>query len=174
MAKVVNFGVLYGMSPFGLADRLDIPLADARNFINRYFKRLPKVEEFIKKTIEEATKKGYVETLLGRRRYIPELKSGNTKIRSLGERFAVNAPLQGSAADIIKVAMVRIDKQIEEENLQIKMVLQVHDELIFEVPEREREIAANLINVMMENAYPLKVRLKVETSIGYNWKEATK
>ncbi|PIU27927.1 DNA polymerase I, partial [Candidatus Aquicultor secundus] len=113
MAKVVNFGVLYGMSPFGLADRLDIPLADARNFINRYFKRLPKVEEFIKKTIEEATKKGYVETLLGRRRYIPELKSGNTKIRSLGERFAVNAPLQGSAADIIKVAMVRIDKQIE-------------------------------------------------------------
>ncbi|MHB8840385.1 MAG: DNA polymerase I [Candidatus Aquicultor sp.] len=174
MAKVVNFGVLYGMSPFGLADRLNIPLADARTFINQYFKSLPKVEEFIKKTIEEATRKGYVETLLGRRRYIPELKSGNTKIRSLGERFAVNAPLQGTAADIIKLAMVRIDKQIEEENLQTKMVLQVHDELIFEVPEHEREIAANLIDVMMENAYPLKVRLKVETSIGYNWKEATK
>ncbi len=174
MAKVVNFGVLYGMSPFGLADRLDIPIADARTFINQYFKSLPKVEEFIKKTIEEATRKGYVETLLGRRRYIPELKSGNTKIRSLGERFAVNAPLQGTAADIIKLAMVRIDKQIEEEDLQTKMVLQVHDELIFEVPEHERETAANLINVMMENAYPLKVRLKVETSMGYNWKEATK
>lgn len=174
MAKVVNFGVLYGMSPFGLADRLDIPLADARTFISRYFKSLPRVEEFIKKTIEEATKKGYVETLLGRKRYIPELRSSTVKVRSLGERFAVNAPLQGTAADIIKLAMVRIDKQIEEEGLQTKMVLQVHDELIFEVPEQERETATSLVKVLMENAYPLKVRLKIETSIGYNWKEATK
>ncbi|HZD60632.1 MAG TPA: DNA polymerase I, partial [Anaerolineae bacterium] len=145
MAKVVNFGVLYGMSPYGLSDRLGIPVSDARAFIDRYFKSLPKVAEFIDKTIEETREKGYVETLLGRRRYVPELKSGNTKIRSLGERFAVNAPLQGTAADIIKLAMVRIDKQLEEEGLQTKMVLQVHDELIFEVPDAERDAATALI-----------------------------
>jgi len=174
MAKVVNFGVLYGMSAYGLSDRLDMPRSDAKKFIDRYFKSLPKVEIFIRNTIEEATKKGYVETLLGRRRYIPEMRSTNVNTRSLGERFAVNAPLQGTAADIIKLAMVRINKQLEEEGMRTKMVLQVHDELIFEVPENEWEKVSRLIKTMMENAYPLNVGLKVEISMGYNWKEATK
>lgn len=174
MAKMVNFGVLYGMSPYGLSERLNIPLQDAKVFIDKYFSSLPKVEEFIKHTIQEAREKGYVETLLGRRRYIPELKSSNSSTRGLGERFAVNAPLQGTAADIIKLAMIRINKQIEEEGLQTKMVLQVHDELIFEIPPQEREIAEKLIKTMMENAYPLRIGLKVEVSVGYNWREATK
>jgi len=172
MAKVVNFGVLYGMSPYGLSDRLGIPVADAKVFIDKYFKSLPRVGDYIQNTIKEAERTGYVETLLGRRRYIPELKSRNTKIRSLGERFAVNAPLQGTAADIIKLAMIRIDKQLEEEALKTKMVLQVHDELIFEVPATEIDAARGLIETMMENAYPLRVRLKVEISTGNNWKEA--
>ncbi|MBE0448395.1 MAG: DNA polymerase I [Actinobacteria bacterium] len=172
MAKVVNFGVLYGMSPYGLSDRLGIPVSDARAFIDRYFKSLPRVGEFIDKTLKEAQQKGYVETLLGRRRYIPELKSSNAKIRGLGERIAINAPLQGTAADIIKLAMVRIDKQLEEEGLQAKMVLQVHDELIFEISETERGIAGRLVKIIMENAYPLRVGLKIEISTGYNWKEA--
>ncbi|HEY3373823.1 MAG TPA: DNA polymerase I [Candidatus Aquicultor sp.] len=172
IAKVVNFGVLYGMSPFGLSERLGMSVGDARKFISRYFERLPKVEEFIQKTIAEASKCGYVETLLGRRRYIPELKSTNNNLRSLGERFAVNAPLQGTAADIIKLAMVRIDKQLAEQELQTKMVLQVHDELIFEVPENERERAEKLIRLLMENAYPLDVKLKIDVAMGINWKNA--
>ncbi|MCL6472735.1 MAG: DNA polymerase I [Firmicutes bacterium] len=174
IAKTVNFGVLYGMSPYGLSDRLGMPLSEARIFIDRYFRSLPKVEEFVRKTIQEAREKGFVETLLGRRRYIPELKSSNASTRSLGERYAVNAPLQGTAADIIKLAMIRIDKQIEEEGLKTKMVLQVHDELIFEIPPKEVEVAGRMIKNIMENAYPLSVGLKVSTSMGYNWKEATK
>lgn len=174
MAKMVNFGVLYGMSPYGLSERLNIPLPEAKVFIDKYFSSLPRVEEFIKRTIKEAREKGYVDTLLSRRRYIPELKSSNSSTRGLGERFAVNAPLQGTAADIIKLAMIRINKQIEEEGLQTKMVLQVHDELIFEIPPQEREIAEKLVKTMMENAYPLSVGLKVEVSTGYNWREASK
>ncbi len=174
MAKMVNFGVLYGMSPYGLSERLDIPLPEAKVFIDKYFSSLPKVEEFIKRIIQEAREKGYVKTLLGRRRYVPELKSSNASTRSMGERFAVNAPLQGTAADIIKLAMIRVNKQIDEEALQTKMVLQVHDELIFEVPPQEREIAEKLIKTMMENAYPLRIGLKVELSMGYNWSEASK
>jgi len=172
IAKMVNFGVLYGMSPYGLSDRLGIPVGDARAFIEKYFKNLPKVEEFIRRTIEDAKAKGYVETLLGRRRYIPELKSSNGRIRSLGERFAVNAPLQGTAADIIKLAMVRIDKQLEGQAFRTKMVLQVHDELIFETPGDELEPVSRLVRDVMEHALSLRVRLKIEISSGHNWKEA--
>ncbi|MBS3908801.1 MAG: DNA polymerase I [Actinobacteria bacterium] len=172
IAKMVNFGVLYGMSAYGLSDRLGIPVGDARAFIDKYFKSLPKVEEFIDKTIAEAKEKGYVETLLGRRRYIPELKSGNGRIRSLGERFAVNAPLQGSAADIIKLAMVRVDKELKSQAFQARMVLQVHDELIFETSEDELDALTSMVRDIMEHAFPLRVRLKVDVSSGFNWKEA--
>lgn len=171
MAKVINFGVLYGMSPYGLSDRLGMPVSDAKKFIDKYFASLPKVEAFIHKTIDEARAKGYVETLLGRRRYIPELKSSVYNVRSLGERYAVNAPLQGTAADIIKLAMVRIDKQFSERGLTTKMVLQVHDELIFEVPPAELEDATDLIKLLMENVYPLRVSLKVDIAMGKNWKD---
>ena len=172
IAKIVNFGVLYGMSPYGLSDRLNIPLPEAKAFIDRYFNSLPRVKEFVHTAIEKAREKGYAETLLGRKRYIPELRSSNTNIRSLGERFAVNTPLQGTAADIIKLAMVRIDKQLDEKKLKTRMVLQVHDELIFEVPAEEIEIASELVKTVMENVYSLKVGLKIDISIGYNWKEA--
>ena len=172
IAKMVNFGVLYGMSAYGLSDRLGIPVGDARTFIDKYFKSLPKVEEFIAKTIAETKEKGYVETLLGRRRYIPELKSSNGRIRSLGERFAVNAPLQGSAADIIKLAMVRVDKELEEQAFQARMVLQVHDELIFETSEGELDALSLMVRDIMEHAFPLSVHLKVDVSSGFNWKEA--
>jgi DNA polymerase-1 len=172
IAKMVNFGVLYGMSAYGLSDRLGIPVGDARTFIDKYFKSLPKVEEFIAKTIAETREQGYVETLLGRRRYIPELKSSNGRTRSLGERFAVNAPLQGSAADIIKLAMVRVDKRLEEQAFQARMVLQVHDELIFETSEGELDALSLMVRDIMEHAFPLRVRLKVDVSSGFNWKEA--
>jgi DNA polymerase-1 len=172
IAKMVNFGVLYGMSAYGLSDRLGIPVSDAKSFITRYFSRLPKVETFINKTIVEAGDKGYVQTLLGRRRYIPELKSSNRQVKAVGERFAVNAPLQGTAADIIKLAMIKVDRQIRDNDLKARMILQVHDELIFVVPYAEQEICTNIVKDAMENAYPLHIKVKVAISLGKNWKDA--
>jgi len=168
-AKAINFGIIYGMTKFGLAQRLNILESEAENYIEQYFNRYPRVKEYMDDIIEEAFNKGYVTTILGRRRYIPELKSRNPKIRQLGERFTINAPIQGSAADIIKIAMVAIYKEILDKNYKSKIVLQVHDELLLEVPIDEKEKITNIVREKMENVYPLKVKLKVDIKTGTSW-----
>jgi len=171
-AKAVNFGIIYGISPFGLSEQLGISKEEARDYIDKYFQEYPEVKEFIDQTVADAYTRGFVETIWGRRRYIPELKSGNYKIRSLGERLAINTRIQGSAADIIKIAMIDLDKAFESQGLQAKMILQVHDELVFEVPPLEREVVFSLVKEKMEGAYPLKPELKIDVAFGSNWREA--
>ncbi|MHB0976748.1 MAG: DNA polymerase I [Candidatus Aquicultorales bacterium] len=172
IAKMINFGVLYGMSAFGLADRLNISQRDAKEYIDRYFGRYPGVREFVTRTISGATKSGYTTTVLGRRRPVPELVSSDRRLKGLGERLAVNAPLQGSAADIIKVAMIRLDRTLAEKGYRAVMVLQVHDELILEVPSDEVDTVKAAVREVMETAYTLSVPLDVEVSDGANWKDA--
>ncbi len=171
-AKAVNFGIIYGISPFGLSDQLGISKEESKTYIDKYFEEYPEVRKFIDQTIADAYAKGFAQTIMGRRRYIPELKSGNYKIRSLGERLAINTCIQGSAADIIKMAMIELDKEFGAQGLQAKMILQVHDELVFEVPPLEREIVFSLVKEKMENAYPLRTRLKIDIAFGSNWREA--
>jgi len=169
MAKAVNFGIIYGISDFGLARDLGISRQEAKRYIEKYFQRYPSVKAYMEKIIMEAREKGYVTTLLNRRRYIPELFSSNRNVRGFGERTAINTPIQGSAADIIKLAMLRVDEEIEKKGLKVEMVLQVHDELIFEVPKEELQETAQLIKKEMEGAYKLSVPLVVDLKYGDNW-----
>jgi DNA polymerase-1 len=169
MAKSVNFGLLYGMSEFGLAQRLEIPRADAREITKAYFSRFPSVKAYINATLEQARASGYVSTILGRRRYMPALSSANFAIRSAAEREATNAPLQGSAADLMKLAMVRIDRRLKEEKLDAAMLLQIHDELIFEVREADLHRTAHVVRDVMENAMPLSVPLEVTLKSASSW-----
>lgn len=171
MAKVINFGVLYGMSEYGLATGLGMSRADARSFIENYFAQYPTVRQYLEETKRQAREQGYVTTLLGRRRYFPEINTPNYQIRSQAERTAINMPIQGTAADIVKVAMVRIDRELGERGLRARMILQVHDELVFEVPTDELEVVRPLVVEVMENAFPMTVPLKVETKTGVNWEE---
>ncbi len=171
-AKAINFGLVYGMSAGGLAAQLGIDRDEAQQYIDTYFARYPGVREYITKTIATAYRDGYVTTLLGRRRQIPELRSGNVGVRNFGERTAVNSPIQGSAADIIKLAMARLDGMIIAEALLTRMVLQVHDELVFEVPPIEEEHASEMVRTTMEHAYPLDVPLSVHLKVGNNWGDA--
>lgn len=172
LSKAVNFGIVYGMSPQGLAEQLQIKRDEAQAYIEKYLARYPQVKKYIDKTIAGAYQRGFVSTMYGRRRYIPELKSDNIRIKNLGERLAVNTPIQGSSADIIKIAMVRIENRLRKESLKAKMLLQVHDELLFEVPEEERERVAEVVKEEMEGACPLESGLAVELAWGKNWKEA--
>jgi len=171
-AKTVNFGILYGMSVFGLADRLHIPQGEARQLITDYNSSFPKIEQFMNEIVEFACKNGYVETLLGRRRYIRDINSGNGVLRKAAERNAINAPIQGTAADVIKIAMIHIHKELKNRNLKTKMVLQVHDELLFDVPMEELETIAEIIPYFMQAALQIKVPLVAELSFGKNWYEA--
>jgi DNA polymerase I len=168
-AKMINFGIVYGLSAYGLADRLDIPQDEAADFIERYQARFPKVKEFIEKTIEEATETGYVTTLLGRKRRIPELRSRKWPTRSLGERLAVNTPIQGTSADIIKIAMVNCRRALADARLRTRLVLQIHDELLFEAPVEEVEAATEIVVREMAEAYPLDPPLGVDAGDGDNW-----
>jgi DNA polymerase-1 len=168
-AKMINFGIVYGLSAYGLADRLDIPQEEAAEFIERYQARFPKVTEFIEKTIEEATETGFVTTLLGRKRRIPELRSRKWPTRSLGERLAVNTPIQGTSADIIKIAMVNARRALVDAGLQTRLVLQIHDELLFEAPLEEVEAASEIVVREMAEAYPLDPPLGVDAGVGDNW-----
>ncbi len=171
-AKAINFGLLYGMSPFGLTRTTDLTLAEAENFVEEYFRNFPGVKKFLEETKRKAAEQGYVETLLGRRRYFPELqKPANRNARLRAEREAVNAPVQGTAADIMKLAMIAVDKRLAEEGSDAKMLLQVHDELMLEVPEEELAETARLVQDTMENVYPLIVPLKTEAKAGPNWGE---
>lgn len=168
-AKMVNFGIVYGLSAFGLADRLQIPQEEAAAYIDRYFERFPAVREFIDQTIAAALHEGYVKTMMGRRRQIPELRAGQRQTRQLGERLAVNTVLQGTAADIIKLAMVRCHRALAEAGMATRLVLQIHDELLFEGPEAEMERAAALVRDQMCGAADLDPPLEVEVATGEDW-----
>jgi DNA polymerase I len=171
-AKAVNFGIVYGISGYGLAQGLDIPQKEAKLFIERYFETYPGVKQYMDSTIEKAKKEGYVTTMLGRRRYLPKINARNFGERSFAERTAMNTPIQGTAADIIKHAMVKVDRLMREKGLKSRLLLQVHDELIFEVPEEELTVMKELVRNTMEQAVRLSVPLKVQVSVGSNWYEA--
>src|SRR5699024_6840205 len=171
-AKAVNFGIVYGISDYGLSKNLDISRKEAKEYIDTYFDRFPGVKEFIDEAIREAKDKGYVETLFHRRRYLPDINSRNFNLRSFAERTAMNTPIQGSAADIIKVAMIQMDKRIKEDGLQATMLLQDHDEFIFEAPEEELPKLEKLVSEVMESAVKLKVPPKVDSSPGDTWYDA--
>jgi DNA polymerase-1 len=171
-AKTVNFGIIYGISAFGLAERMEIPMKEAKDFIDTYFKTYPGVSRYIASTIETARKKEYVETIYGRRRYLKDINSRNANVRKFNERNAVNAPLQGSAADIIKLAMIHVFARMQAEHLKSKMVLQVHDELVFDVVPSEREAVMKIAKEEMENVIKLKVPLTADCSYGENWLQA--
>lgn len=171
LAKSINFGIIYGISAFGLARQLGTSVSIAKSYIDEYFKRYGKVREYIDKTISDAVEKGYAETILGRRRPIPELKSGDRNRKGFGERAAMNTPIQGSAADIINIAMIRIHDELAR-GFKSRMILQVHDELLFEVPEGEIEALSRMVKAEMEGAWELKVPVIVEMGTGKNWAEA--
>ncbi|MEW6417208.1 MAG: DNA polymerase I [Nitrospirota bacterium] len=171
-AKTVNFGVIYGISPFGLSETLSISRDEAKKYIEEYFNKHPGVKSYIERTVEEARNRGYVSTLFGRRRAIPEIKSKNSNIRQQGERLAINSPIQGTAADIIKIAMINIWKRLKDSGLKTKMILQVHDELLFELPIQEIEIVIDIVKKEMEGAITLSVPLSVDINYGKNWSEA--
>ncbi len=171
-AKMVNFGIVYGLTGFGLADRLNIPRKEGEEFVSRYLERFPAVRAFREQVIERAQEEGYVKTLMGRRRPIPELRSGNPNTRRLGERLAVNTVIQGTAADIIKVAMVSCQRALKEAGGETRLVLQIHDELLFEGPPGEMEAAAELVEREMCAAYPLDPPLEVDIGVGQDWLDA--
>lgn len=171
-AKVANFGIIYGISAFGLSQRLAIPRAESKRLIEDYFAAYPQVERYMKQMTERAKSDGYVTTLYGRKRYLPDINSRNPVVRGLAERNAINAPIQGSAADIIKIAMIRVDKKLKELGLRSRMVLQVHDELVFDAFRDEKEILFELIKREMEGVIVLSVPLTVECESGTNWLEA--
>ncbi len=172
VAKMVNFGIIYGISAFGLSENLEIPREDAQAYIDAYLSRFPLVQDFIQRTIEQAARDGYVTTLLGRRRPVPEIRAGNRQTRSLGERLAVNSVMQGTAADVIKVAMIAIHRRLREEGRAARLVLQVHDELVLEAPETEASAVRELVREEMCGAYPLDPPLAVEVGVGDDWNEA--
>jgi DNA polymerase-1 len=171
-AKEVNFGIMYGIGPFGLGNRLEISQPEAREIITRYFERFPRVKQYINDTLETARRVGYVSTLRGRRRYLPDINSRNQNIRGNAERQAINMPIQGTAADMIKLAMIAIDREIRTRKLASRMLLQVHDELVFEVPEGEVNAMGRLAAERMKDALPLQVPIEVEVGAGRNWLDA--
>jgi len=171
-AKTVNFGVIYGISAFGLSEALNIDRRDAEKYIRQYFDRHPGVRDYIKNILAVAKEKGYVKTLFGRKRPVPELNSHNKNIQQQGERLAVNSPIQGTAADIIKIAMIHISENLRNQKLNARMILQVHDELLFEVPEPELKTVLEIVRNNMENVVMLSVPIKVDIGYGKNWAEA--
>jgi DNA polymerase I len=171
IAKTTNFGIIYGISDFGLSQQLSIPRAEAAEFIRQYFARYPTVREYLNRTITQARTDGYVTTLLGRRRFIPEIHAPNQQIRSQAERAAINMPIQGTAADIIKIAMVRLSASLRERGFQSRMILQVHDELLLECPDDELAVVRPIVVDTMEQAMTLLTPLKVDSKVGRNWRD---
>jgi DNA polymerase-1 len=168
-AKAVNFGIIYGISPFGLARNTGLTTQKAKDFIARYFLTYPGVLEYMDSNVEYAKKNGYIRSLSGRIRFFPELKSPNHNIRSFGERAALNMPLQGSAADIIKIAMLKVSRALKDGGYKAKLILQVHDELVIDTPLDEAEAVKKLLVENMESAAALKVPLVAEAKSGYDW-----
>ena len=171
-AKTINFGLLYGMSAFGLSNQLGVSRAEADIFLNNYFDRYSQVKKFMENIVESSKEKMFVETLYGRKIHVPNINSTNYMLRQASERAAINGPLQGSAADIIKIAMIKISSWLKDNSPEIKMILQVHDELVFEVPENISEDYIKQILNLMEETTSIDVPLKVEFGFGSNWREA--
>ncbi|MGV3642026.1 MAG: DNA polymerase I [Adhaeribacter sp.] len=171
-AKTINFGIIYGISAFGLSERLDIPRKEAADIIEAYFAQFPAVKTYMEQAIEKAREQEYVQTLLGRRRYLRDINSANANIRGYAERNAINAPIQGTAADIIKIAMIHVQQWLDAEKLGTRMILQVHDELLFDVPKSELELVKPRIEELMKNALPLSVPMEIGIGAGTNWLEA--
>jgi DNA polymerase-1 len=171
-AKAINFGILYGMGARALGQQIGVKTREAQAFIDDYFERLPRVREWIDATVERAREEGEVRTLYGRRRKLPELQSKDPRQKAFGERIAVNTPIQGTAADLIKLAMIRLDRRIRETELPVRMLLQVHDELVFEVEDGRRDEVAEVVRTEMEGVADLAVPLKIDWGFGPNWAEA--
>ena len=171
-AKTANFGIIYGISAFGLAERLNISRKESKELIDQYYENYPTIKSYMDQTIEDAQKNGYVKTLYNRKRYLPDINSKNATVRNFAIRNAINAPIQGSAADIIKIAMVKIFNIIEQKKFKTKMILQIHDELIFNVPKEEYSEVYDIIKTEMENCCKLSIPLDVEANKGDNWLEA--
>ena len=171
-AKAVNFGIVYGISAFSLAQDIGVFQSEAKAYIDTYLEKYSGVREYMKSIIKKAKDDGYVTTLFGRRRPLPELKSANFNIRAFGERVALNTPIQGTAADIIKLAMVNVHKRLKTENLQAKLILQIHDELIVECPESEADIVKKILTEEMENVVMYSVPLDVDANVGKSWSDA--
>ena len=171
-AKAVNFGIVYGISDYGLSKNLGISRKQAKEFIDNYFEQYPKIKDYMDKEINFAREKGYVETIMHRRRYLPDIHAKNFNVRSFAERTAINSPIQGGAADIIKIAMINMQKKLDELNLKSKMLIQVHDELIFDVPADELETIKKVVPEVMQNAVHLDVPLVADSNWGHDWYEA--
>jgi DNA polymerase-1 len=171
-AKAVNFGIIYGQSAFGLSQNLGIPRKEAAEIIENYFLQFPGIKQYMSDTMNFARENGYVTTLMGRRRYLRDINSGNATVRGFAERNAINAPIQGSAADMIKIAMINIHKEFKDRKLDSRMTMQVHDELVFDVPKHELDIVKPIIMDKMKNAIKTTVPIIVEIGEGVNWLEA--
>jgi DNA polymerase-1 len=171
-AKMVSYGLAYGMEAYGLGQRLNIPTGEAQEILDAYFVAFPNVKAFMERTVQEARDRGYTETVFGRRRKIPELSSGQRNVRMAGERQAMNAPIQGLAADIFKVALVRLDAELTARDLDSRLILQVHDEVLLEVPPAEREVAEEVVRFAMSGAFELRVPLEVNLTFGLSWAAA--
>ena len=167
-----NFGIIYGITVFGLAERLDISRDEAKQLIDGYFETFPRVKDYMEEAKQTARQQGYVTTLFGRRRYLPDINSQNATVRGFAERNAINAPIQGTAADIIKVAMIHIFQRFQHENIRSKMILQVHDELNFSVYPEEKELVERIVLEEMQNAFQMQVPLVADSGFGQNWLEA--
>ena len=170
-AKAVNFGIIYGMSDYGLAEQLGVTVKEAKSFIEKYFEKYAEIKDYMNKSIAFGKENGYVSTVLNRKRYIPEINEKNYMRQEFGKRLAMNSPIQGSAADIIKLAMIKVDQLLKENHMKSKMILQVHDELIFDVYQDELDKMMKLVKEGMENAYQMKVELKAEGTYAKNWYE---
>jgi DNA polymerase-1 len=168
----VNFGIIYGMSPYGLAKQLEISPQEAAHFIDSYFELHPRVRQYMEQAVEDAEEHGYVTTLLGRRRYLPELRSDQGQVVAFARRTAINTPIQGTAADLIKLAMIRIHRALKEDGFRTRMIIQIHDELVFEVPKKELAKLKPMVRSNMENALALSVPIKVDMGSGRTWYEA--
>jgi DNA polymerase-1 len=171
-SKTVNFGIIYGISAFGLSERLGIPRREAADIIAQYFERFPGVKKYMEETIVFAKEHGYVETIMKRRRYLRDINSGNAIVRGFAERNAINAPIQGSSADMIKIAMINIQREFENRKLRSRMIMQVHDELVFDVHLEEVDVVKPIIEKYMKTAIELSIPVEVEMSTGNNWLEA--
>jgi DNA polymerase-1 len=170
-AKAINFGLMYGQGAFGLSQTLHINQNAARDYIKQYFQRFGRVKGYLDSLKESAEQTGYALTLFGRKRFVPEIKSQNRQVKSMAERVAINSPIQGTAADIIKLAMINLQHDLLEKNLKAKLLLQVHDELILELPPEEKDVVGQIVRHRMETAVSLRVPLKVDMSTGANWYE---
>ena len=171
-AKAINFGLIYGMSAFGLAKQLGVSRGKAQQYVDRYFEKYPGVKTYMEETQAFADEKGYVETIFGRRLYVPNIHSGNAVVRKAAQRTAINAPMQGSAADIIKLAMIDIDRWLQSSDLDARLLLQVHDELVFEVKEQDADLLSDGVRFRMMSAASLDVPLIVDIGVGGNWEQA--